>query len=79
MAYGKVDIRIKQVSTLRGDQKTKDGDATDGGYARKSFFVETHLEGETIDPKAMRKAVLDVCKPALLKHFAGSKYRPRKN
>lgn len=79
MAYGKLQIRIRQVTSLRGDQKTKDGDPTDGGYARKSFFVETHLEADKINPSDMKKAIIETCKPAILKHLAGAKQRLKKS
>ena len=78
MAYGKLQIRIRQVSSLRGDQKTKDGEPTDGGYARKSFFVETHLEGETFSPNDMKKAIVSVCKPEILRALAGASRRAKK-
>lgn len=78
MAYGKLRIRIRQVSSLRGDQKTKDGESTDGGYARKSFFVETHLEGESFSPDDMKKAIVNTCKPAILNALAGASRRMKK-
>lgn len=71
--YGKFRIRLRQVSSLRGDQKTKKGKQTDGGYARKDFYVETHLEAEKISESDVKKAVIDTVKPKLLKLLAGYK------
>ena len=78
MAYGKVNIRIRQISTLRGDQKTKGGKATDGGYARKDFFVETHLEGEKVSQEGLKKMIIGVVKPTILRNFAGYKNKYKK-
>lgn len=73
MAYRGLRIKLTRVSSLRGDGQG------DGGYADKSFFVETHVEGETFRENDVKEAIIEVVKPEIHKMIKSARsYKPHK-